>query len=439
MPPVVEPTMSALLTIVSGLAVGTNLAMLHFLWMLVNGSLLPHRGAVFPALQSTGIGERAVRRAWGAFHSGMWQISELIAAWDKYMQEQQRWQPRRYEGYYALAVDTTPFWRPKLKGLLSKYYHSAAEKALPAVILGLVARIGEVAGKRMALPRSILRVHPKDPSEAALKKELLTQVGRTLAELEIMLVDAGFKIKACQEAKVARFLLRLAKNFTARRNYLADTTGKKGKKPTKGALVRPLPRTRKGKTIAATPADATFSWQLATGETITAHVWYDLVRPDVQPSPTADRFDVYALHDPRYDDPLLVATNVKLQAQTVQTLYADRWPVEQLPLAGKQMVGAHRQFVFAPETRHRLPELVLLAGSILTGLAALHPTMPTGFWDRQPQPTPGRFRRALAGLPFPQSYPLPEQLRQKASVTDHLPKGILAHRRVKQLVTALSA
>ena len=439
MPPVVEPTMSALLTIVSGLAVGTNLAMLHFLWMLVNGSLLPHRGAVFPALQSTGIGEQAVRRAWAALHSGMWQISELIVAWDKYMQEQQRWQPRQYEGYYALAVDTTPFWRPKLEGLASKYYHSAAEKALPAVILGLVARIGEVAGKRMALARSILRVQPKDPSEAALKKELLTQVGRTLAELEIMLVDAGFKIKACQEAKVARFLLRLAKNFTARRNYLADIAGKKGKKPTKGALVRPLPRTRKGKTIAATPADATFSWQLATGETITAHVWYDLVRPDVQPSPTADRFDVYTFHDPRYDDPLLVATNVKLQAQTVHALYADRWPIEQLPLAGKQMVGAHRQFVFAQETRHRLPELVLLAGSILTGLAALHPTMPTGFWDRQPQPTPGRFRRALAGLPFPQSYPLPAQLRQKASLTDHLPKGILAHRRVKRVLTALSA
>lgn len=412
--------------------------MLHFLWMLVNGSLLPHRGAVFPALQSTGIGEQAVRRAWVALHSGAWQISELMVAWDRYMQEQQRWQPRQYEGYYALAVDTTPFWRPKLKGLASKYYHSAAEKALPAVILGVVARIGEVAGKRMALARSILRVHPKDPSETALKKELLTQVSRNLAELEIMLVDAGFKIKACQEAQVPRFLLRLAKNFTARRNYLADTTGKRGKKPSKGALIRPLPRTRKGKTIVASPAEATFSWQLATGETITAYVWYDLVRPDVQPSPMADRFAIYAIHDPRYEDPLLLATNVKLKAQTAHALYADRWPVEQLPLAGKQMVGAHRQFVFAQETRHRLPELVLLAGSILTGLAALHPTMSTGFWDRQPQPTPGRFRRALAGLPFPQSYPLPGQFRQKASVTDHLPKGIWAHRRVKPVVAALS-
>lgn len=438
MPPVIEPTMSALTSIVSGLYVGTNLAMLHFLWMLINGSLLPHRGAIFPALQSTGIGERAVRRAWKAFHSGMWQISELIVAWNQYMQEQQRWQPRYYEGYSAMAVDTTPFWRPKLKGLKSKYYNSVAEKALPAVILGLVARIGQVAGKRIALPCSILRVDPKDPSEAALKKELLSQVGRILGKLEIMLVDAGFKIKACHEAQVPRFLLRLAKNFTARRNYLRDTTGKRGKAPTKGDRVRPLAGKYKDKDIAASDPDATFSWPVEMGETITVQVWYDLVRPDVEPSPMADLFDVFAIYDPRYDEPLLVATNVKMKAQTVHALYADRWPVEQLPLAGKQMVGSHRQFVFAEETRHRLPELVILAGSILTGLATLHPTMPTGFWDRKPEPTPGRFRRALASLPFPQSYPLPGQLRQKASVTDHLPKGILAHRRSKQAIAAVS-
>ncbi|MCA9999058.1 MAG: hypothetical protein KDE56_25015, partial [Anaerolineales bacterium] len=114
MPPIIEPTMSALIEIVTDLPIGTNRAMLHFLWMLVTGSLLPHRGALFPALQSTGIGERAVRRAWQAFHSGMWQISELMVAWHSYMQEQQSWQPRRYENYAALAIDTTPFWRPKL-------------------------------------------------------------------------------------------------------------------------------------------------------------------------------------------------------------------------------------------------------------------------------------------------------------------------------------
>jgi len=431
MPQVVEPTMSVLIAIVVNLPVGTNLGMLHFLWMLISGSLLTNRGAIFPSLQAIGLSEKAVRRSWTAFHSGMWQIGELMVVWTKYMEEQQQWQPRRYEEYYAMVIDTTPFWRPKLKGLDSKYYNSVAEKALPAVILGLVARIGEVNGKRIALPAAILRVHPKDPSEKGLKADLLKRVSTILKPLEIMLADAGFKVKSCHDAGIERYMVRLAKNFTARRNYLAYAPGKKGVKPKKGPYVRPLSRKYKGNEIASTPPDNTFTWQLENGKTVTVHVWHDLVRPDVKPSETADLFDVFAIHDPRYDKPLLVATNVKLESKTVHALYTDRWPIEQLPLAGKQMVGAHRQFVFADKTRHRLPELVILAGSILTGMAALHAEIPTGFWDRNPKPTPGRFRRALSNLPFPQTYPLPARVRRKESVTDHLPKGILGHRRSK--------
>ena len=434
MPAVIEPTMSALIAIVVNLPVGTNLGMLHFLWMLVTGSLLPHRGAIFPALQSTGIGKEAIRCSWAAFRNGMWQISELMVAWDNYMRTQQQWQPRRYERYYALIIDTTPFWRPKLQNLFTKYFNSVANKALPAIVIGLIARMGTVKGKRIALPQHMVRVHPKDPSETRLKKELLKQVKRLLQSDEIMVADAGFKLKDCHEVGLGQFLLRLAKNFTARRNYLTHATGKRGQKPRKGKLVRPLPRKYKGREIDATPADAEFSWKLETGETIKVQAWYDLVLPDVilDAGNPLQLFDVYAIFDPRYDKPLLVGTNVKLQPETVYQLYTDRWPVEQLPLAGKQIVGAHRQFVFAKESRQRLPELVILAGSILTCLAALYPAIPTGFWDKDPQPTPGRFRRALMGLPFPQSYALPGRIRRKASVTDHLPKGILGHRRQKQ-------
>lgn len=215
MPPVTEPTMSALIAIVTNLPIGTNLAMLHLLWMLVSGSLLTHRGALFPALQSTGISEQAVRRAWAALRGGVWQISELMVEWDKYMRTHQ-WQPRRYEGYYAMAIDTTPFWRPKLQGLVSKYYHSVAEKALPAVILGLIVQVGQVKGKRMALPSHMVRVKPKDPSETALKESLLKKAARVLASLEILLADAGFKLKDVHQAQVARYLVRLAKNSTGR-------------------------------------------------------------------------------------------------------------------------------------------------------------------------------------------------------------------------------
>ena len=113
-------------------------------------------------------------------------------------------------------------------------------------------------------------------------------------------------------------------------------------------------------------------------------------------------------------------------------MYRDRWPVEGLPLWAKQMLGAARQFVFAPESRQRLPEIALLAGSILAYTAATHPALPTGFWDRAPQPTAGRLRRVLAQVHFQDLQGLPQQLRKKPSPTAHLPKGVCGHRRQKK-------
>jgi hypothetical protein len=102
--------------------------------------------------------------------------------------------------------------------------------------------------------------------------------------------------------------------------------------------------------------------------------------------------------------------------------------VEQLPLAAKQMLGAARQFVHARETCQRLPELALLAGAILSYVAATTPATPTGFWDRRPQPTPGRLRRLLARTPFPHDFPLPARIREKAAVTSHLRTGFWGQR-----------
>jgi hypothetical protein len=153
-----------------------------------------------------------------------------------------------------------------------------------------------------------------------------------------------------------------------------------------------------------------------------------LVRTDVKPHAHAHVFRVYAIHDPLFSKPWLLATPLLLQAQTVYAIYRDRWSIEHIPLAAKHMVAAHRQFVHADESVQRLPELALLAGSILSFLAATVPPTPTGFWDRQPKRTPGRFRRLLMGQPFPQTYPLPDQFRKKESVTTHLPNGFEAVR-----------
>jgi len=76
------------------------------------------------------------------------------------------------------------------------------------------------------------------------------------------------------------------------------------------------------------------------------------------------------------------------------------------------MLGGARQFVFASESCQRLPELNLLAGAIVTYLAATLPAVPTGFWDRNPKPTPGRLRLLLARANFPKLYPLSERLKK---------------------------
>jgi len=41
--------MEALCAVTEELPIGTNLGLLRFLWMQINGSLLPSRGAIFPS------------------------------------------------------------------------------------------------------------------------------------------------------------------------------------------------------------------------------------------------------------------------------------------------------------------------------------------------------------------------------------------------------
>jgi hypothetical protein len=429
----IEQVMTALSTITKNLPIGTNLALLHFLWMLVGGAFLGSRGAIFPGLSSLGLAPDAVRRAWAAFRGGVWLVSELLESWQRYIADQGKWIVHQYEGYRPKAVDLTPFWRPTLKGCESQHYHPQAGKALPAIPMGLVALVGHVGEQRIAVLTDIVRANLKDPSEKALKANLLRRVARRLGPDEMPVLDAGFKIKELQEAKLERYVVRQAKNCTFRRNYLPPYKGR-GRMPEYGPLVRPLARSRKGKSIPATPPDQTVTWTDELGLELKAEMWLDLIASASKPDPAAKTVDVTAIYDPRYTEPLLVACPVRLKPTSLRGLYRDRWPVEQPPLAAKQMVGAERQFVFAPESCQRLPELSLLAGSIQTYVAATLPAVPTGFWDRQPRRTPGRLRRVLMGQPFPDLYPLPERIREKASVTAHLPKGILGHRRVAQAI-----
>jgi len=426
--------MEALCAITQALPIGTNFALLHFQWMQLSGTLLPSRGALFPALQATGLLPAEIRRAWTAFRSGAWQIDELLSTWESYVLEQGQWQAHQYEGYCPKAVDLTAYWRPTLKGCRSKHFYPPAEKALPAIVLGIIAGVGRVHRQRVAVITDLVRADPDDPAEASLQTALVQQVAETLAADEMPIFDAGFKIRELQAVALPRYVVRLAKNFTARRNVLPVYKGH-GRRPEYSEVVRPLPRTHKGKYIPATRPDRVETWS-RNGTVFRAEFWDNLVLPDVKVHLDNPTFTVAAVYDPRYREPWLLACPLLLSGPALHGLYHDRWPVEQIPLAGKQMLGGARQFVFAPESCQRLPELNLLAGSMITYLAATLPPVPTGFWDRKPKPTPGRLRRLLARTPFPKVYPLPERLRKKNSVFDHLPKGILGHRRTKQTANA---
>ena len=391
-------------------------------------------GAPFSPRWPTGDSADAVRRSGAALAYGRWAIETLVQAWHQVVLQEDRWHAHSYEGFRPVACDLVGFFRPRLSGCLSKHYQSGANKALPAIVLAVVAAVGSVGKVRLPLVRLLLRAEPGDGHEAALQRRAITQAGATLQADEVLVVDAGFGVAALLTAGVPRFVARVARNFTARRNVLPAAKGR-GRRPAYGARVRPLPRTHKGQTIAATPPDATAQWVVA-GRMVHAQVWDHLVLSTAKPGAVA--FRCVVIHDPRYQAPWVLATNLPVSAYALWCLYRDRWPVEQVPLAAKQMLGAHRAFVFGGESRHRLPELALLAGNVLTYVAATSVAVATGFWDRYCRPTCGRLRRVLLRVDFSE-IPVPAgPLRKKASVTAHLPKGVQGHRRQKGLITLLA-
>ena len=431
MPEAVYRMMTLLCALVGTLPIGTNLGLVHLLWMLVSGRLLASRGALFPGLLDCGLSARAIRRAWMALGQGDWTSAQLLGRWVALVTGEGQWQPHTHGGYRPVAVEVTGFWRPRLRACPTTHYHQGAEKALPAIPVGLIARVGSVGTQRLALPLAFVRADPTDPTPSAHARCLVQEAVRQCAADDVLVLDAGFGLALLHATGATRYVVRLAKNATCRR-ATPPAYGGRGRPPTRGAIVRPLSRAYQGEVLPATPPDRIETWREDT-VLLRAEVWAALVRSDADAdSPT---FSVYAIHDPRFRAPLLLATALALPARTIRDCSVDRWPVEQLPLAAKQMLGAARQFVHAPETCQRLPALTLLAGAILSYTAATAPAIPTGFWDRRPQATPGRLRRCLARTPFPQDFPLPARIRAKAAITSHLRTGFWGQRRPPDALT----
>lgn len=424
-----EMTVQAMAYIVQMVPIGTNVNLVRVLWCMVNGSFLQSRGALIPALYANGLSIQEVRRCWAAVRSGAWDINELLDYWQLYVASENQWHERRHEGYQVLSIDITGFWRPHLKGWKSKHYHNLARRALPAVVVGVMVISGQVKEQRIPLLRRIVRLK-KGMDKPEFRLHLLKEAAKQMMPDQVAVVDAEFTVAELQAAEVLQYVVRLATNCTARRNELPPYKGK-GRRPEYGEYVRPLPRTWKEREIAATKPERTTCFE-QDGVRIRASSWDNLVTSDQKVDAEAATYSIHVFHDPRYKKPLVLATDLDIKPETALNIYQDRWPVEQAPLAAKQMIGLHRQFVFAPKACFRLPELSLLAGSILTYCAAVLPPVPSGFWDRTPKPTPGRLRRLLGRADLPTLTEIDPLLRKKDVVTAHLPKGVDGHRRQKQ-------
>lgn len=128
-----------------------------------------------------------------------------------------RWQVRYHGGYCALPIDTTGFWRPRLKNCPAKHYDHRAGKALPAIVLGLIGRMGQVGEQRLMLPLGFLRADPTQPHEVGLVSGLIGKAKEIMQPQDVVVSDGSFPLETILTTDVPRFVVKQARNFTARR------------------------------------------------------------------------------------------------------------------------------------------------------------------------------------------------------------------------------
>lgn len=259
---------------------------------MMNGSFLVSRGAVHSGLLASDFAAAEIRRSWAGWRYGAWQIDELLTTWQAYGASRTQWRERRYGGYRVKRVDSTGFWRPQLGGQVSKHYHALAQKALPAIVFGVMSRSGSVNGKRVPLLQAVVRC-PVDKGGRDFRQLLLQEAVKQTVADEVTVLDGEFELADLQAAHVQRFVVRLATNCTARWNRLPAAKAK-GRPSEYGELVRPLPRTRLQNPIAATLAQrhGTFVFE---GRTIRYDSWHDLVTPQTKVHPDHQTFTICLL------------------------------------------------------------------------------------------------------------------------------------------------
>lgn len=371
--------------IVKPVPIGTNLGLLQLIWAMISGAFLPARGAVHSALTLAGFEPQETQRGWAALRYGVWNIQELLARYHHLVQKDGRWQSQTYQGYRPIAVDLTAIWRPRLQNWTLKVYRQLTGKAFVGVGYGLICQVGMIESQRIPLLTAIVRGQRGDENEENLKAKTLAQAAQHLGVDGVLVHDAGITLKQIHKAKIERFVLRLPLNCTARRNKARAYKGR-GAYPTKGEIVRPLERRFKDNLLANTPEDVTVTFEFEA-RTIEARGWLNVVRSELNAAPDNDLYSIWVIDDPLFEGVLPLGTNLpqEVTPSTLYQLFIDRWPVEQVPLVAKQLLGCQRQFVFSTTSCWRLGELAFFVGNLLTWLAATSPAYPTGYWDRNPK------------------------------------------------------
>ena len=145
------------------------------------------------------------------------------------------WQPHSYAGYQPLAVDITAFWRPRLHGWLGKFFNHVANRAVTGIGFALVVQVGQAGAQRLPLLKQLICAQQATCSEQQFKSQVLQQASERLGAVEVLVHDAGASIADMQSAKVARYVVRLDRNCTARRNQLPDPVGGRAGPPNMAA------------------------------------------------------------------------------------------------------------------------------------------------------------------------------------------------------------
>ncbi|MEZ4711273.1 MAG: hypothetical protein R3A44_29010 [Caldilineaceae bacterium] len=189
------------------------------------------------------------------------------------------------------------------------------------------------------------------------------------------------------------------------------------------ALIRPLARKHKGRTIAASQAQqqGRFAYK---GRTIRYHIWPQLVTVNTKVDEDNPTFTLMLFFDPLYKKTHDPGHRLALGRRGHLSYLSRPLACRASPLAAKQMIGLHRQFVFAEDSCFRLPELALWLAMCLPTVLRSCP-VPSGFWDRAPKATPGRLRRLLSRAIFPNVLELDPELRKRIPCLTISPRAFM--------------